>query len=87
MKTVRVSDMHPLKRVRVEEIVEDIPTTKTLEERYKLGKDTKTALLLALAKAIEPYADIECHTPTTGTFTARAEVIVIDRAAMKGEFE
>lgn len=87
MNTVRVSDMHPIKRIRVEEIVEDIPATKTPEERYQLGKDTKTAVLLALAKAIEPYADIDCHTPMTGTFTARAEVIVVDRAAMKGEFE
>lgn len=85
MRTTRVSDLHPLKRIVVEEVIEDIPTTKTLEERYQLGKDTKFALLTALAKAIEPYADIECHTPTTGTYTARAEVIVVDRVAMKGE--
>lgn len=83
MIVVNIEDAQLIKRITVSETI-DIPKDTPVDARYQMGKDSKKRLIEAVVKAIEPYIELDAHTPFGGdAYTTKATLALLDVRALK----
>lgn len=82
MMVVNIEDARLIKYITLYETI-DIPKDTPIDDRYQIGKDAKARLLDAVAKALEPYIEIEAYTPCGDEYTTKATLALLDARALK----